>query len=106
MPGAASSCATIRLPLPPPVEEQARLRLTKYCPFAFYFRQIKFEFAGGVLTLRGRVLTFYLKQILQTWLQGLDNVKKIDNRVDVVNAAGLSSEPSAEPVEPPRGSDM
>jgi len=43
--------------------------------------------------LRGRVPSFYLKQILQTWLRRLDGVEQIDNQVDVVSATGLSSEP-------------
>jgi hypothetical protein len=80
------------LPLASSVEEQARQRLANNCPYAFYFKQITFEFAGGMLTLRGRVPTFYLKQMLQSWLRDLDNVKHIDNQVDVVSATGLSSE--------------
>ena len=88
-------CAIVRLPLPAPVEEQARQYLTKNCPYASCFKDISFEFKGGVLTLRGRVPTYYLKQILQTWLRKLDGVNQIDNQVDVTSATGLSSEPSA-----------
>jgi hypothetical protein len=47
---------------------------------------------NGVLLLRGRVPTFYLKQMLQSWLKDLDGVSRIDNQVDVVSATGLSSE--------------
>jgi hypothetical protein len=96
---AGRSCATITLPLSSPVEVQARQRLANDCPYALCFKQITIEFAGGVLTLRGRVPTFYLKQMLQTWLRDLDNVKQINNRVDVVSASGLSSEPGAESVQ-------
>ena len=45
------------------------------------------------------VPTFYLKQILQTWLRKLDSVKQIDNQVDVVSATGLSSEPRIRSLE-------
>lgn len=93
---AGRSCATIRLPLSTPVEEQARQRLTNDCPYAFYFKHIRFEFSNGVLTLRGRVPTFYLKQVLQTWLRGLESVKQVDNQVAVVSATGLSTEPKTE----------
>jgi hypothetical protein len=86
-------CAIVRLPLPPPVEDQARQRLLSSCPYAFCFRDIRFEFTDGVLTLRGQVPTFYLKQMLQTFLRGLGGVQQINNQVDVISATGLSSEP-------------
>src|SRR5262245_36492767 len=86
-------CGIVKLPLPPPIEERAREHLMSNCPYAFCFRDIKFEFSDGVLTLRGRVPSYYLKQILQTWLRRLDGVQQIENQVDVVNATGLSSEP-------------
>jgi hypothetical protein len=86
-------CAIVRLPLPPPVGDQARQHLVSNCPYAFCFRDIRFGFADGVLTLRGRVPTFYLKQMLQTFLRDLAGVEQIDNQVDVVTAVGLSTEP-------------
>lgn len=86
-------CAVVRLPLPPPVEDQARQHLLRNCPYAFCFRDIRFDFDSGVLTLRGRVSTFYLKQMLQTFLRDLAGVEQIDNQVDVVSATGLSTEP-------------
>ena len=87
-------CAILRLPLP--VEEQARQHLLANCPYAFCFKDIRFDFADGVLTLRGRLPTFYLKQILQSFLRDLAGVEQIDNQVDVVSATGLSSEPHGE----------
>ncbi len=44
-----------------------------------------------VLIVRGCVPSFYLKQILQTVLRGVDGVAWIDNQVDVVACDGLSS---------------
>jgi hypothetical protein len=73
------------------VEESARQRLAEDCPYAFYFRDIDLHFADGVLTLGGRVPTFYLKQMLQTHLVDLDGVAQIRNQVDVVSSSGLSS---------------
>ena len=73
------------------VEELARLRLTEGCPYAFYFRDVELHFADGVLTLCGRVPTFYLKQVLQARLMDMEGVAKIHNQVKVVNSSGLSS---------------
>jgi hypothetical protein len=91
-------CGVLQMPLPPPIEIVARQRLQENCPYAFYFRCISVQFRDGVLTLRGRVPTFYLKQMLQTWLRNLDGVQRIDNQVDVVSSTGLSTEPRAEPL--------
>ena len=73
------------------VQESARQRLAENSPYAFYFRDIDLHFADGILTLRGRVPTFYLKQVLQTHVMDLEGVAHIRNQVDVVNSSGLSS---------------
>jgi hypothetical protein len=59
----------------------------------FYGRADRFEFVhcDDVLTIRGSVPSFYLKQMLQSLLKNLDGVRWIDNQVDVVSSAGLSS---------------
>ena len=44
---------------------------------------IKIDEHDGVLTLEGRLPSYYLKQMLQTVLQNVDGVKQIDNRVAV-----------------------
>jgi hypothetical protein len=69
----------------------ARRRLAEQCPYAYYFRHVGLEYAAGVLTLTGRLPSFYMKQVLQSLLRNLEGVKLIDNRVDVVSATGLSS---------------
>jgi hypothetical protein len=92
-------CGLVRMPLPQPVEARARQRLEQNCPYAFYFKRLTFHFEDGVLTVRGCVPTFYLKQVLQTWLRDLDNVRQLDNQVDVVSATGLSSEPRIESMD-------
>jgi osmotically-inducible protein OsmY len=73
------------------VTEMVRARLADCCHFAHHWREISCSYEKGVLTLQGRVPSFYLKQVLQTTLKGIPGVKRIDNRVDVVSAAGLSS---------------
>jgi hypothetical protein len=83
--GANQSCRSAS------VVELARQRLSVGCPYGFYFRDVECEFADGVLTLRGRVPTFYLKQVLQARLSELDGVAEIRNHVDVVSSSGLSS---------------
>jgi len=77
------------------VEHQARQRLERNCQFGYYFRNVECCFEDGVLHLRGRVPTFYMKQVLQTLLRGIDEVEQIDNRVEVVSSSGLSTVPKA-----------
>ncbi len=44
---------------------------------------ISCTFYEGVLTLRGRVSTFYLKQVAQTMIASLEGVERINNRLEV-----------------------
>lgn len=73
------------------VRKAVQQRLSMDCPYWYYFREVRFEFDEGGLTLRGRVPTFHLKQILQTLLRDVDGVTHIDNQVDVTSSSGLSS---------------
>ncbi len=75
------------------VMEVVQARLANCCHFSLHWREITCCYEKGVLTLRGRVPTFYLKQVLQTTLKGIPGVMRIDNRVDVVASQGLSSTP-------------
>jgi hypothetical protein len=56
-----------------------------------FLRFVDCCFQNGVLTLRGRVPSFYLKQMAQSLLANIEGVDRIDNRVDVVSPRGLSS---------------
>jgi hypothetical protein len=58
----------------------------------FRGRAARFEFVceEEVLIVRGSVPTFYLKQVLQSVLKEIEGIRKIDNQVQVVSAAGLS----------------
>jgi hypothetical protein len=49
------------------------------------------ELCDGALVVEGVVPSFYLKQLLQQVLRDVRGVRRIQNRVAVVNAYGLSS---------------
>jgi osmotically-inducible protein OsmY len=51
-------------------------------------RRVSCELHEGVLTLRGQVSSYYLKQIAQALVHGLDGVEVIHNQLEVVPAAG------------------
>jgi osmotically-inducible protein OsmY len=59
---------------------QSRLRTSGYRQLYL----VSCEFHEGVLTLRGHVPTFHLKQIAQTLIRNLDGVEEINNRLEVV----------------------
>ncbi len=67
------------------------------CPYGFIFKNVSRQYAEGRLTLRGCVPSFYLKQVLQELMQDVDQVEQVANHVDVVNSAGVSSEPPSKP---------
>jgi hypothetical protein len=68
----------------------------------FYGRadNFEFEYEGNVLVVRGRVPTYYLKQLLQDALKKLEGVRRVDNRVDVIFHNGTL------PVPPPTSLSM
>jgi len=72
------------------VEWTARQRLSEACPDVFYFERISLDFADGILTLRGQLPSFYLKQLLQEHLRGMESVAQIDNQVDVIGSGDPS----------------
>jgi hypothetical protein len=82
---------TVNDPVRESIREFARRLGTENGLYALCFRDISFHHADGVLTMRGRLASFYSKQVLQTLLHGLEGVQGIENRVDVVNPAGRSS---------------
>jgi hypothetical protein len=75
----------------PPLELAARQCIEKGCSYAYYFRFIRFDARHGVLTVRGSLPSFYLKQVLISRLQHIDGLERIDDQVDVVSSTGLSS---------------
>jgi hypothetical protein len=51
-------------------------------------RGVRCEYADGVLTLRGSVPSFYLKQVAQCLMHGqLDEMIIVDNRLEVTESS-------------------
>ena len=65
-------------------EAQSRLRKSGYRELQL----VSCEFHEGVLTLRGRVPSFYLKQVAQELIRRLDGAEEINNRVEVAAPPG------------------
>ena len=66
-------------------------RLREHPHFRGRASAVELDFYQGTMILKGRLPSFYLKQLLQEALRDIDGVETIDNRVDVVCHSGLSS---------------
>jgi hypothetical protein len=73
------------------VATRARNMISRHAHFRGRADKFEFEYSKNVLVIRGRVPTFYLKQLLQDALKQVEGVGRIDNRVEVVAPHGLSS---------------
>ena len=73
------------------VESQARALGAQHHCFCGRGHVFEFVQSDDVLTVRGSVPSFYLKQMLQTMLMEVCGVGRVDNQVDVVSSYGLSS---------------
>lgn len=73
---------------PPDVLAEVRRKLHES---SYYFlRTVGCEFERGVLTLRGRVPSFYLKQLAQSLAARVAGVERVVNALEVCNPAGLA----------------
>jgi hypothetical protein len=72
------------------IHETVRRRIDG-CSYKLNFSNVTWHCNDGHLTLRGYVSNFYLKQVLQELLHGIERVKLITNSVDVVSSSGMSS---------------
>ena len=74
------------------VQEKQRLRAeahSRLCRSGYHeLHFVSCNFHEGVLTLRGRVSSFYLKQVAQTAIRDLDGVGEVNNRLEVVARPG------------------
>ena len=61
-------------------EAESRLRKSGY----YELHLVLCEFHEGVLTLRGRVSSFYLKQVAQELIRRMDGAEEVNNRLEVV----------------------
>lgn len=62
----------------------ARDRLADSDLFRGRMSLIQLDDADGRLVIHGRLPSYYLKQVLQTTLAGIDGVSEIDNQVEVM----------------------
>jgi hypothetical protein len=65
------------------IARRARDLLANHAHFRGRADIFVFECSQNVLVVRGRVPTYYLKQLLQTALTQVEGVQRVDNRVDV-----------------------
>lgn len=65
-----------------PIESAAEARLRESCYHEV--RRVKCLFHEGVLTLRGCVSSYYLKQIAQSLVCPMEGVDHVNNHVQVV----------------------
>ena len=61
-------------------EAHSRLRNSGY----HELRLVSCDFHEGVLTLRGQVSSFYLKQVAQELIRRLDGAEEVNNHLEVV----------------------
>jgi hypothetical protein len=73
------------------VTDLVRQALDRHPHFRGRVDGFQFEHREGVLTVRGCVPTFYLRQLLERVLKRVDEVQRINNQVDVACCDGLSS---------------
>jgi hypothetical protein len=67
------------------VEQRAQSLVESHAHFVGRARLFEFQYEEDVLIVRGCVPTYYLKQILQSALKGLEGVR-IDNQVMVASS--------------------
>lgn len=80
-------CRQLQARVVPPEELERRVRTTINQHEMFRGRAKNFDFAvrDHVLTLRGKVPSFYLKQMLQTVVKSIEGVQAVNNNVEVVS---------------------
>lgn len=68
------------------ITREAQGRLLRN-PYYSSSRHIACHVDGGVLTLCGTVPTYYLKQVAQSLVAGIDGVERIENQIEVTGPA-------------------
>jgi osmotically-inducible protein OsmY len=70
----------------PGIAEGAEIRLRGNSYLAL--KNVSCEYHEGILTLRGCLPSYYLKQMAQTAVARLDGVQRIVNEIEVVGSRG------------------
>jgi osmotically-inducible protein OsmY len=81
----------------PAERAEGRLRRAGYPAL----QHVSCEYHDGVLTLGGRLPTYYLKQVAQEAVAGTEGVRRLDNRIEVPVPARRGDAPGLTP--PPGG---
>lgn len=74
------------------IEQRAQALVNAHSLFTRRASKFKYRCEADVLTVNGNVPTFYLKQVLQSILQTVEGVRRIENEVEVVSATGVSGD--------------
>lgn len=74
---------------PEKIVQRAQGLVEEQMHFAGRSHRFEFDLRDDVLVIRGNVPSFYLKQVLQNALKGLEGVRRIDNQVTVVSGEYL-----------------
>lgn len=85
------------------VEAQAEARLRQGSYVALH--DLSCNLRDGVLTLRGRVPSYFLKQIAQSLLASLEGVLRINNELEVAPVAVVSASATSARTRRRSGSD-
>ncbi|MCC7475179.1 MAG: hypothetical protein IT425_07270 [Pirellulales bacterium] len=75
---------------PEEVIRRAQALVEAHMHFTGRAHAFDFSLDGDTLVVRGRVPSFYLKQVLQNALKNLEGVRCVDNRVAVLSAKGAN----------------
>ena len=70
----------------------ARQQLEHHPHFRGRIADVYIEHQGRTVFLKGRLPTFYLKQLVQEAVRHVPGVQQVRNLIDVVNCEGISSE--------------
>ena len=73
------------------LSDVARNHLEAHPHFRGRLNDVAIAHEGMTLTLRGRLPSFYLKQLVQEAVRHVPGVQRVRNMIDVVSADGVSS---------------
>jgi hypothetical protein len=87
------------------IQSQARVLLESHAHFRGRSGTFEFDYRAGILTVRGAVPTYYLKQMLQCALSNLEGVRVVENKVTVMSvefvSVGRDGDVGGAPDDPP-----
>lgn len=91
MPSATAERATTGTHNRTNLSDVARYHLEAHPHFRGRLNDVAIVQDGVTLTLRGRLPSFYLKQLVQEAMRHVPGVHRVRNMIDVVSADGVSS---------------